>query len=260
MVHDLAVKHIVLYISKRYPRVYGMLSLLMTAIMIITLSFFPYVYKSLGYSCLYEKQQVSGVVEDIVVSEKNLRIRNSHTTFRTYYLLIEDIKVWVTPSMAEKCEEGEVYEYYRYIRGNEVTGECFDYTLVGGLLGLLLEIGIVYIAAFYCFTDVKDKGNKENVKESALPLPREYKNYSAKELYEICLLNHIQVLDGKRRDRKYLERRLRNADDRYDPYLRKMKAEKSEKSKIVQVFEILCCIIVILCPSYYMYYFFYSFM
>ena len=138
MVHDLAVKRIVFYISKRYPRVYGMLYLLMTAIMIITLSFFPYVYKSLNYSCLYEKQQVSGVVKDIIVSEKNLRIRNSHTTFQTYYLLIEDIKVWVTPSMAERCEKGEAYEYYRYIRGNKVTGECFDYTLAGGLLGLLL--------------------------------------------------------------------------------------------------------------------------
>ena len=260
MGHYSTVKQFVLFISKRYPRAYGMLYLLMIDIMIIALSFFPYVHKTLSYSCLYDKQQVSGVVEDVVVSEKNLRIRNSHTTFQTYYLLIDDIKVWVTPSMADKCEKGEVYEYYRYIRGDKVIGECFDYTLAGGLFGLLLEIGIVYIAAFYCFTDVKDKGNKENAVESALPLPREYKNYSAKELYELCLLNHIHVLDGKRRDRKYLERRLRNADDRYDPYLRKMKAEKSEKSKILQVFEILCCIIVILCPSYFMYYFFYSFM
>lgn len=161
MVYCTTVKKFVLYIGKRYPRIYGMLYLLMIAVMIVALSFFPYVYKSLRYSCLYEKQQVTGVIEDIVISEKNMRIRNSHTTFQTYYLLFDDIKVWVTPSMAVKYEEGEVYEYYRYIRGNKVIGECFDYTLVGGLLGLFLEIGIVYMAVIYCFTDVRDKGNRE---------------------------------------------------------------------------------------------------
>lgn len=58
MVYCTTVKQFVLYISKWYPKVYGMLYLLMLGGMIVALSFFPYVYKALSYSCLYEKQQV----------------------------------------------------------------------------------------------------------------------------------------------------------------------------------------------------------
>lgn len=106
-----------------------------------------------------------------------------------------------------------------------MTGECFKYSLAGGLLGLLHEIGIVYMAVICFVTDVSDKENR------ALPLPKEYKNFSTKELYELCLLNHVQILDRKRRDRKYLERCLRNADDRYNPYLRKTKQKTIQKQE-----------------------------
>lgn len=260
MVYNSAGKHFVIYISKRFPRAFGIVYLLILGVMILALSFFPYVCKAFCYSCLYGKQQVSGVIEDIIVQKDVIRVRNSHTSFSTYYFLIDNSKVWVTPSIADEYEEGDVYEYFQYIRGNKIAGECFDYTLAGGLLGLLLEIGIVYMAVICFVTDVSDKGDGMNAKKGTLPLPKEYKNFSTKKLYELCLSNHVQILDGKRLDRKYLERRLRNADDRCNPYLRKMKAEKSEKSGILQVLGILCCAGSILCLSYFMYYFLYSFM
>ena len=120
------MKKIVLFISRRFPKVYGCLYLILFFLLIIAGACLPYVYRRIVYSTAYEKEFTHGVIEKEITVEEEVAVKRRTTTMYTYFFEIDGHKVMVRPS---DCRDYEV-------------GDEFDSTCVS-----LYEIGL----SFYLF-------------------------------------------------------------------------------------------------------------
>lgn len=63
--------------------------------------------------------------------------------------------------------------------------------------------------SYFC---VETGENQPEKKPRELPQPMDYSQLSTKELYELCRSRDIDIMEGKRKNHKYLENCLRSAD------------------------------------------------
>ena len=204
------MKKFVLNFSRKHPTLYGWVYLLLFMIFLTMLSFLPYVYRAIAYPLFYEKENISGIIEEVTIENESVYVKRRTTDMPTYYFKINDTYVRVTPSIAREYEEGDVYEYVQYTRGDKVIGDCREYSLLWGLLVLLMEFIIGFVAiSYFC---VETGENQPEKKPRELPQPMDYSQLSTKELYELCRSRDIDIMDGKRKNHKYLENCLRSAD------------------------------------------------
>lgn len=78
------------------------------------MSFLPYIYGAVSYPLFYEKEIVSGVIEEVSMQKEAVHIRHRSSDMPTYYFKINDTDVRVTPSIAREYKEGDVYNYIQY--------------------------------------------------------------------------------------------------------------------------------------------------
>lgn len=230
--------------------------LLLTAI-----SFVPYIYKAVAYPLFYEKQDMSGTIEEVTMQKEDVHVRYKTTDMPTYYFLVNDTAVRVTPSIAREYEAGDSFDYIQYSKEDKVIGESREYFLWQGILGILAEIVIFAIAVSYFCVDTN--GSDKRKKESReLPQNINYKELSAKELYELCLSYNVSVIKGKRNNRQYLERCLRSRV-KGNAWIHEWKEKQAAKSKLVYIIfggiGIFALVIVIINYVKFIYYFIYLF-
>ena len=104
------MKKFVLNFSRKHPTLYGWVYLLLFMILLTMLSFLPYVYRAIAYPVFYEKENVSGIIEEVTIENESVHEKRRTTDMPTYYFKINDTYVRVTPSIAREYEEGDVYE------------------------------------------------------------------------------------------------------------------------------------------------------
>lgn len=239
------MKKMVLYLSKKHPTLYGLLYLLLFMILLTAVSFFPYIYRAIAYPLFYEKEAVSGVIEEVSMQKESVHIRYRSSDMPTYYFRINDTDVRVTPSIAQEYEEGDVYNYIQYTRGEKVIGDSREYSLLWGIAALLLEFLIGFVAVSYFRVSTKEDTQKEKESTQELPQPADCKDMSTKELYELCLSHNVHVMKGKRNNRQYLERCLRNESGQRS-FSRKWREEQERKNRPAHIIFIVVIILALL--------------
>lgn len=258
------MKRIVLFISHKYPKLYGFLYLILFFLMLIAGAFLPYVYKGIVYSTMYEKEEACGTIKKVICVEEEITGKRRTTTVYSYFFKIDDYEVAVRPSDCREHEVGDTFDYYIYSRNDEIKAEIRNYTLAKGIFGLLAEIAVFFVVISYMCVDTRKHQEGEGDKEEPEKInsPVSYDILSISELYELCCKRNIKVIHGKRNNREYLERCLRSNDESYS-YNRKWKRENEKKNILfgrIMIALIVGCIIIIICN--YMkaiYYFIYLF-
>lgn len=180
------MKKFVLNFSRKHPTLYGWVYLLLFMILLTMLSFLPYVYRASAYPVFYEKENVSGIIEEVAIENESVHVKRRTTDMPTYYFKINDTYVRVTPSIAR------------------------EYSLLWGIAVLLMEFIIGFVAISYFRVETGE--NQAEKKPRELPQPMDYSQLSTKELYELCRSRDIDIMEGKRKNHKYLENCLRSAD------------------------------------------------
>ena len=121
----------------------------------------------------YEKEIVSGVIEEVFMQKEAVHIRHRSSDMPTYYFKINDTDVRVTPSIAREYKEGDVYNYIQYTRGEKVIGDNREYSLLWGIFALLMEILLGCTAVSYFRVSTKEEVEKEKEARQELPQPEE---------------------------------------------------------------------------------------
>ncbi len=234
----------------------------MFLILMTMMSFLPYIYRAVSYPLFYEKEIVSGVIEEVFMEKEAVHVRYRSTDMPIYYFRINDADVRVTPSIAREYEEGDVYEYFQYTCGDKVIGDSREYSLLWGIFALLMEILIGCTAVSYFRVNTKEDTEKKKEARRELPQPADCKDLSTKELYELCLSQNVQVMKGKRNNRQYLERCLCNARGQRS-FSRRWREEQERKNgparSIFFVVVIAALLVVIVNYVKFIYYFVYLF-
>lgn len=204
------MKKFVSNFSRKHPVLYGWVYLLLFMLLLTMVSFLPYIYRAITYSVFYEKEVVSGIIEGVTIENQSVHVKYRSTDMPTYYFIINDTYVRVTPSIVREHEEGDVYEYVQYTRGDKVIGDSREYSLLWGIVVLLMGISIGDVAIpYFC---VETRENPPTKKRREMPKKVDYSQLSTKELYELCRARNVKIMDGKKGNHKYLENCLRNAD------------------------------------------------
>lgn len=210
-IEDFVLK-IHLRLNRKHPKLYILLNGMLLLSICIMLSFLPYIYKAIAYSVFYEKEVMSGSIEDIVMEKRPVAKRYESMDMPIYYFVINNTYVLVTPSILREYEEGNVYEFFQYTRDDKVIGDSRDYSLLWGIVALLIEIIINYIliSLLWFYIDTDGKLRKKRKREFYAPV--DYTQLSVKELYKICRGRGLRIMESKRKNKKYLEECLRNDD------------------------------------------------
>ena len=215
------MKKIVLFISRRFPKVYGFLYLILFFLLIIAGACLPYVYRGIVYSAVYEKEFARGVIEKEITVEEEVAVKRRTTTIYTYFFEIDGYKVAVRPSDCRDYKIGEEFDFYIYSHNGKIKADSREYTLRHGILGLLAEIVAFYVTISYMRVDTgksaerknKTRENGEEKSEQDALISVNYEQLSTKELYKLCCEKNIKIITGKRNNREYLERCLRSDYD-----------------------------------------------
>lgn len=239
------MKKFVLYLSKKHPTLYGLLYFLLFMILLTAVSFLPYIYRAFVYPLFYEKEEMSGIIEEVTIKNNSVHARYRSTDMPTYYFRINDTDVRVTPSIVREYAEGDVLDYIQYTRDKKVIGDSREYSLLWGIAALLLEFLIGFMAVSYFCVDTEEDTKKENKVKRGLPQPADCKELSTKELYELCLSHNVPVIKGKRNNRQYLERCLRNENGQRS-FSRKWREEQERKNRPSHIIFIVVIILALL--------------
>ena len=84
------IKKFVLNFSRKHPTLYGWVYLLLFMILLTMLSFLPYVYRAIAYPVFYEKENVSGIIEEVAIENESVHVKRRTTDMPTYYFKIND--------------------------------------------------------------------------------------------------------------------------------------------------------------------------
>lgn len=246
----------VLEFSRKYPKIYGLLQIVLFLFFLAALSILPYVYRALTYPVFFEKEYVSGVIEEVAIKTKTVHVKHRSQSMPDYYFIINDTCVRVTPSIVRQYEEGDVYEYIQYSCGSKVVGESREYSLVWGIVALLFVIWIGYVTVFSFSAD--SETNPSEKKPRKMPIPMDYSQLSKKELYELCQSRNISIMEGKRGNKKYLENCLRK-EDKSNKWLAGQERKEKSAGRFVTIIAIVLLLFIIKNYSEFIYYFIYLF-
>ena len=111
------------YLCKKSPTLYGVIYLLLFMLLLTAISFVPYIYRAVTYPLFYEKQEMSGIIEEVTMQKEDVHVRYKTTDMPTYYFRINDTAVRVTPSIVREYETGDSFDYIQYSKGDKVIGE-----------------------------------------------------------------------------------------------------------------------------------------
>ncbi len=257
------MKKYIISFSNKHPRWYGFIYLLLFMFLLTALAFLPYIYRAIVYPTFYEKQEMSGVIEAIIVKNTEMNVKyNRSTDMPTYFFDINDTYVRVTPSIVREYNEGDVYHYIQYSRDGKVIGESREYSVLWAMIGLLVEVLIFYAVISFFRIDTKGENEEgELSKEYIVEEGVSYNTLSTGELFELCQKRNIHVIKGKRNNRQYLECCLRSNDER-SGYGRRVR-EKSNKGGLgiigLMAFIVLMILVVVINYVRFIYYFVYLF-
>ncbi len=250
----------VLKLSKKHPVLYGWVYFLLFMLLLTLVSFVQYMYRAIVYPVFYEKEVVTGIVEEVAIENESVQVKRSSTDMPTYYFLVNDTYVRVTPSVVREYEEGDEYEYFQYTRGNKVIADSREYSLLWGIVVLLMEIITGFVAISYFNVDTGENPPKK--KRQELPPQMDYSQLSAKELYELCKSREIDIIEGKRKNRRYLENCLRNAESS-EKWYAKWSNEQERKNRpwniFITIFAIAALAVVLINYVRFIFYFIYLF-
>lgn len=169
-IEDFVLK-ISLKLSRKHPKVYIWVNGMLFLSICIMGSFLPYIYKAIVYPVCYEKEVVSGTIENIVMEKRSVAKRYGSTDMPIYYFIINDTDVLVTPSVRREHEEGDVYEYVQYTRGDKVIGDSRDYSLLWGFMALVIEIIINYVLVYLLCFYIDTQGKLKKRESASFMLP-----------------------------------------------------------------------------------------
>lgn len=198
--------------EQKHPRLWWWFSLLLLMLFLTTCSFLPYIGKSLVYPAVFQKQEMSGVIEGETRYDIGLATGKRRTTVFSYYFRVNGLDIRVPPSDIRKYKAGDTYEYIQYsLLGLEI-GERVEYRFFWGIAGVL-AIGLTgYAVYFVLFSVPMVKKKKESLEE--VPLLPDYDGLSVKELYKLCQESGIRVEKDRKKDSAYLKLCLDNYDRR----------------------------------------------
>ena len=245
-------------LSRKHPKIYLGVNVILLLSICTMLSFLPYIYKAISYPVFYEKEIVSGIIENIIVEKRTVAKRYGTTKVPVYYFDINDTYVHVTPSIRREYEVGDVYEYAQYTRGEKVIGESREYSLVWGILALMIEICIVYVLLFLLWFYFDTEGKLKKKRARGLSVPVDYSQLSKKELYKLCRLRGISIIESKRENQKYLEECLRK-DDSIDKTVVEQKPQYELWERVGTKIAYVLLILVFISFSVFIYHFIYLF-
>lgn len=187
-------------LSRKHPKIYFFVNVMLLLSVCTMLSFFPYIYRAISYPVFYEKEVASGIIEDIIVEKHSVAKRYGSTKMPIYYFVINGTYVRVTPSIRSEYEEGDVYEYVQYTSGDKMIGDSREYSLLWGIVALIIEIFINYVllSLFWFYIDIEGKLKKKKVRELSVSV--DYSHLSKRELYKLCRLRGISIIESKRKN------------------------------------------------------------
>ena len=245
-----------LKLNRKHPKLYIWVNGMLFFCVCIMLSFLSYIYKAIVYPTFYEKEVASGTIENIVAVKRPVIQKHGSMDMPVYYFVIDDAHVLVTPSIRREYEKGDVYEYYRYMRGDKVIGDSRDYSLLWGAVALVIEIIINYIliSLLWFYIDTEGKLRKKRKREFYAPV--DYAQLSEKELYKLCRGRGLRIMERKRKNKKYLEECLRN-----DDIIEKNKVDHKPQyelwERIMIKVELILLILIYICVAIFFYHFIY---
>ena len=86
-------------LSRKHPKIYIFVNGMLGLSICTMLSFLPYIERAISYPVFYEKEVVSGIVEDIIMEKRSVAKKYGSTKMPIYYFVINDTWVRVTPSI-----------------------------------------------------------------------------------------------------------------------------------------------------------------
>ena len=245
-------------LSRKYPKIYFGINVMLLLSICAMLSFFPYICKAIVYPVFYEKEVVSGTIENIVMEKRSVVKRYGSMDMPIYYFVINDTDVLVTPSILREHEEGDVYEYVQYTRGDKVLGDSRDYSLLWGFMALAIEIIINLVLVYLLWFYVDTQGKLRKKKKREFYVPVDYAQLSAKELYKLCRGRGLRIMERKRKNKKYLEECLRN-DDCIDKDSDEPKPQYELWERVMVSIEVILVVLGCVSVSIFFYHFIYLF-
>lgn len=219
-----------------HEKIYTVCYLGSILLMLTAGAFTPFIAKSLAYPVFFEKQQTSGIIEEVKkdVIDIKIPLRHRSAQYQKNYFVIDGIPVQVSDKDCFLFEEGDSYPYFRYERKGTRVGDCRNYQLWQGILGLFMQVLIFALALCFIFTETSEQELKKKEKQQRDRIPPsklKYEDYSTKELYDLCLAEKIHIIPGKRKNREYLIRCLMQEYEheiyRYEAAGKKRKTEKT---------------------------------
>lgn len=234
-----AIQKYIRNLCNKHEKLYVLCYLGSFFLMIAAGSYIPFTMKSLVYPVFFEKRSETGIIEEIKQDEIEIWIPSKYRAaqYQKYYFIIDGMEVPVSGKDYYIYETGDSYSYFRYEGNEKEIGDHIDYQLWQGIIGALIQTGIFVTALIFIFTDTGEKELKkreEQDKDEKLPEKLKYKEYSTKELYELCVSKKVHIIPGKRKNRKYLEHCLMQEYE-YEVYHYEHAKEDSKVIKLLHL-------------------------
>lgn len=205
------IKNWIITLSREKPSRYTGCYLISFVLMLISGVFFVPGLKAVAYPVFFEKQEMEGIIEEKIEKKVKVHVSNhgKKQEIYEYTFIIDGEEVPVYGKECRQYDEGDFYKYNVYRLGGIEINDPKEYNPGKGLILTLYNILIFCISGAFFLTDVnkddlKNKEKMQQIEERGLPKKIRYEKYSTNELYEMCRKNHIKVMKGKRKNRKYL--------------------------------------------------------
>ena len=238
------IREAIIRLAHKHPKLYTFCYLGSFVLMLAGGAFMPFLAKSCYYSVAYEKEQVTGIIEEISYDTVSFHVRYKAVDFRDYYFVIDGVQVRVPNSDGYGHRVGDTYEFWLYTDGSKKVGSAWKYQFFHGLLGLLPEIMIIVTAFAFIFTETSDRELEKRRRAQTAPKKPDYSSYSTAELYELCLTKKANVIPGKRQNRQYLICCLMEVYE-FEKYLHESARKDLKAERKIGIFVWLCIGIVI---------------
>ena len=201
--------------------VYNGICAFLIALIIIFMGTGEYVYHSFKYAG-YTRNEISGTIEQVGEGKFDVKVKFKQFSINKPYFCIDG--EWVRTSFLnyDKYKVGDSFSYYKYTRGDNVYRSLEWLSIIKALIFILIQI-IIYMTIYLFFdTNTAKTSNKKLI----CPQGKKIRDYSNKELYELCNEYGVVIPVSKKKNRKYLENLVRHIQ--LDEKIRKEMQEESD--------------------------------
>ncbi len=92
------ISQAIVRLAHKHPKLYTFCYLCSFFFMLAGGAFMSFIVKSCYYSAVYEKEQVTGIIEEISYDTVSFHVRYRTVEFRDYYFMIDGVQVRVPNS------------------------------------------------------------------------------------------------------------------------------------------------------------------